>query len=133
MRKTLLIIVSILMLTACGELKKEATRKQLAVASQVANLTLKGKIIDTGIVCEGCEFKDDNLTYYYTLDEKTISIESLKETEELLIEGHKEELKQIVIGNDFFKQLGEIEGTVTFHYTGNISGENIVITLNVPN
>ncbi|MBR4066345.1 MAG: hypothetical protein IKJ97_06305 [Bacteroidaceae bacterium] len=133
MKKTLLIIVSILMLTACGELKKEATRKQLAVEARLANLTLKGMIIDTGIVCEGCEFKDDKFTYYYTLDENVISIESLKETEEVLIEGHKEELKQVAIGNDFFKKLGEIEGTVTFHYTGDMSGENIVITLNVPN
>ena len=129
MKKILLFILPALMFFSCAE----SAHKQLEHIARTTDFELKGSTIETGIVCDGCEFKENEFIYYYTFDEGLIPHESLEANKEELREAYTAALAHEAAGNDFYDLIKEIEGNVTYHFTGNRSGRTFVISIRLPN
>lgn len=134
MKKILLLILPALMLVSCAEIIKESARKQLSATAEITDIELKGSTIDIGIVCDGCEFKNDEFIYYYTFNEDIIPYEALKENEMMLREEFKRDLQmEAIAGDEFYSLLKDVDGKITYHYTGKNTGRTFIITLKMPN
>ena len=129
MKKILIFILPALMLFSCAE----SAQKQLERIAQRTDFEFKGKTIDTGIVCDGCGFKENSFTYYYTFDEELITHEALEANKEELREEYTSTLANEAADNSFYDLIKEIDGNLIYHFTGNTSGKTFVISIKVPN
>lgn len=125
MKRILFIMLSALIMTACGSSNsdKEQARRMLAAEAIATNNQLQGMQIDFATKSDGCEFKDDIFHYYYTVYEEYVTIEAL--------EACKEERKEEIIGflesseetKEMTRLMRSINGKFIFHYTGSESGK----------
>ena len=92
MKRILFIMLSALIMTACGSSNsdKEQARRMLAAEAIATNNQLQGMQIDFATKSDGCEFKDDIFHYYYTVYEEYVTIEAL--------EACKDEIEVFIIG-----------------------------------
>lgn len=133
MKRILFIMLSALIMTACGSSnsEKEQARRMLAAEAIATNNQLQGMQIDFATKSDGCEFKDDIFHYYYTVYEEYVTIEAL--------EACKEERKEAIIGilesseetKEMIRLMRSINGKFIYHYTGSESGKcsDIIIEL----
>lgn len=125
MKRILFIMLSALIMTACGSSNsdKEQARRMLAAEAIATNNQLQGMQIDFATKSDGCEFKDDIFHYYYTVYEEYVTIEAL--------EACKEERKEAIIGflesseetKEMTRLMRSINGKFIYHYTGSESGK----------
>jgi hypothetical protein len=129
MKKTILLILPMLALASCDRLNKEFTRKEIALALKYANARLSNEIFDEGILYDSIGFCNDEITYHFSIDEEHIDIETMKEFREEIRDQHKSDLLIMEKeGIQIFSMLNEIDGKITYIYTGNISGDTIKFT-----
>ena len=129
MKKILTFILPALMLFSCAK----SAHKQLEHIARTTDFELRGSTIETGIVCDGCEFKGNEFIYYYTFDEELIPYESLESNKKELYEAYASTLTKEAVGNDFYNLIKEIDGNVTYHFTGNPSARTFIISIKVSN
>lgn len=133
MKKITLLLLAVLVLAACSpqDNARSNARRDLQAAIEEANKLMKGKRVDYCTTVEKCEFKDDNVHYYYIIDENHIDMD--------LFEGIKEEVKAAAYetfakapdAEEVFKLLEIINGDIILHYKGDQSGKTVTIELGI--
>lgn len=131
MKKTILFVLSVLLLTSCGssETEKNEARRILSQEAEVTNKTIKGFQIDFATTSDGCEFSNDVFYYYYTINEQYITIESIREREGELKESIKTTLESMPETQNLIKHIKTIDGKMRYQYTGSQSHKSFTITL----
>ena len=136
MKKILYAVFSIMLLASCGggkakvtESDKAEAREMLRTELEYANNTLAGKQVDYATFCDGCEFYNDEAHYYYTVNEDYITIQQLKDNVGEFKKRQKEMIKIMPATKELCRLLEMIDGRIIFHYTGDYSGQTVMITL----
>lgn len=104
--------------------EKEATRSCINEAIVIANDMIGGKQVDFMTFCDKVEFRNDNVYYYYTIDESYASISDVRNN----INSIKEKVEMTFDTNPEAKELAEmvakLNGKFVYKYTGDQSGES---------
>lgn len=108
---------------------REEARSFLRSSMTAANELMSGKEVDVMTICDRIEFRDDNVYYYYTIDESQVSIATLRSMQDTMRENIRNNLENTA-GTDLITDRLEIlHGKIVYIYTGNQSGESFRITL----
>ena len=128
--------LSLILMISCGGSKQKASENEIAEARELikaeieaANELLRGKQIDFMTVCDGAEFVNDEIHYYYTIDEEYVTIDALRASVDDVKETQKEVLKSIPSTKELISLLEIVGGSLTFHYEGDYSGQRVSITV----
>ena len=134
MKKILFLALSLMFMISCGGSKQKASENEMAearelikVAIEAADEMLRGKQIDFMTVCDGAEFVNDEIHYYYTIDEDYATIDVLKASADDIKETQKATLESMASTKELISQLETVGGSLTFHYKGNYSGETVSV------
>ena len=128
MKKILLLALSLIFMISCGGSKQKAEARELIKAEvEAADEMLRGEQIDFMTVCDGAEFVNDEIHYYYTVDEDYATIDVLKASADDIKENQREALESMPSTKELISLLETIGGSMTFHYKGDYSGETISI------
>ena len=87
MKKIILLAISFLLLVSCGgdnkkvasESEKKEAREFLKQDAVATNNILAGKQIDFVTVCDQVKFVNDEIHYYYTIDESQITMDRIEQ------------------------------------------------------
>lgn len=108
---------------------REEARSFLRSSMTAANELMSGKEVDVMTICDRIEFRDDNVYYYYTIDESQVSIATLRSMQDTMRENIRNNLENTA-GTDLITDRLEIlHGKIVYIYTGNQSGESFRISL----
>lgn len=108
---------------------REEARSFLRTSMTAANELMSGKEVDVMTICDRIEFRDDNVYYYYTIDESQVSIATLRSMQDTMRENIRNNLENTA-GTDLITDRLEIlHGKIVYIYTGNQSGESFRISL----
>lgn len=130
MKKILFLALSLIFMISCGGSKQKAEARELIKAEvEAADEMLRGEQIDFMTVCDGAEFVNDEIHYYYTVDEDYATIDVLKASADDIKENQREALESMPSTKELISLLETIGGSMTFHYKGDYSGETISITV----
>ncbi len=135
-KKILFLALSLILMISCGGSKQKASENEIAEARELikaeveaANELLRGEQIDFMTVCDGAEFVNDEIHYYYTIDEEYVTIDALRASVDDVKETQKEALKSIPSTKELISLLEIVGGSLTFHYEGDHSGQRVSITV----
>ena len=130
MKKILFLALSLIFMISCGGSKQKSEARELIKAEvEAADEMLRGEQIDFMTVCDGAEFVNDEIHYYYTVDEDYATIDVLKASADDIKENQREALESMPSTKELISLLETIGGSLTFHYKGDYSGETISITV----
>ena len=130
MKKILFLALSLIFMISCSGSKQKAEARELIKAEvEAADEMLRGEQIDFMTVCDGAEFVNDEIHYYYTVDEDYATIDVLKASADDIKENQREALESMPSTKELISLLETIGGSMTFHYKGDYSGETISITV----
>lgn len=136
MKKILFLALSLMFMISCGGSKQKASENEMAEARELvkaeieaADEILRGEKIDFMTVCDGAEFVNDEIHYYYTIDEDYATIDVLRASADDVKENQREMLENMSSTKELISLLETIGGSMTFHYKGNYSGETVSITV----
>ena len=130
MKKILFLALLLIFMISCGGSKQKAEARELIKAEvEAADEMLRGEQIDFMTVCDGAEFVNDEIHYYYTVDEDYATIDVLKASADNIKENQREALESMPSTKELISLLETIGGSLTFHYKGDYSGETISITV----
>ncbi len=108
---------------------REEARSFLRTSMTATNELMSGKEVDVMTICDRIEFRDDNVYYYYTIDESQVSIATLRSMQDTMRENIRNNLENTA-GTDLITDRLEIlHGKIVYIYTGNQSGESFRISL----
>jgi hypothetical protein len=135
MKKLLFIVIAALALFSCTNAAKEAEtgndktlnaadfEKQIEAEIVAANNLLKGKQIDFNTLCDGAEYKDKTVHYYYIINEEFATIDQLKENESAIKERQIAMFENQPEAKQFIDMLKKAKCSMRLHFTGNQSGD----------
>ena len=136
MKKILFLALSLIFMISCGGSKQKASENEIAEARELikaeveaADELLRGEQIDFMTVCDGAEFVNDEIHYYYTIDEEYVTIDALRASVDDVKETQREALESMSSTKELISLLETVGGSLTFHYKGDYSGETISITV----
>ena len=136
MKKILFLALSLMFMISCGGSKQKASENEMAearelikVAIEAADEMLRGKQIDFMTVCDGAEFVNDEIHYYYTIDEEYVTIDALRASVDDVKENQRAALESMPSTKELISLLETVGGSLTFHDKGDYSGETISITV----
>lgn len=108
---------------------REEARSFLRTSMTAANELMAGKLVDEMTTCDRIEFRNDNVYYYYIIDESQISIATLRSMQDTMRENIRNNLENTA-GTDLITDRLEIlHGKIVYIYTGNQSGESFRLSL----
>lgn len=127
MKKSIFIMLAIALFAACkgnvSESEKDAARMYIGDAIEVANDMIGGKQIDFMTYCDMVEFRNDNVYYYYTVDEDYATMDHIRNNIDVI----KEQAERVFDNDQSAKEvadmLAKLNGKFVYRYTGNKSGE----------
>lgn len=132
MKKILLIFCSAVILLSCvASQKEEEARKFIQEKIRLEKETVVGKQIDYLTRYDDCEFRNDNIYYYYTIDESYVTISQMKEIENSIREELKYNFNSISSFGLLKEKLKILNGNIYCIYRGNYSQDIFTITINL--
>ena len=136
MKKILFLALSLILMISCGGSKQKASENEKAEArafikSEVENADkiLRGKQIDFMTVWDSAIYVNGDIHYYYTLDESYATIESIRGKVDEIKEKQKAMMESVPAGKELVSKLELINADMTYHYKGNLSGDELSITV----
>lgn len=109
--------------------RKEEARSYLRLGMAEANSQMSGKKVDHITTCDKIEFKNDNVYYYYIIDESQMSITELRGMKDTIKESIINTLNNTPGTEVLIEQLEILHGKIIYVYTGNRSEESFTISL----
>ena len=112
MKKILFLALSLIFMISCGGSKQKASENEMAEARElikaeveVADELLRGEQIDFMTVCDGAEFVNDEIHYYYTIDEDYATIDVLRASADDIKENQREALESMPSTKELIRLL----------------------------
>lgn len=135
MKKIILLAISFLLLVSCGgdnkkvasESEKKEAREFLKQDAVATNNLLAGKQVDFVTVCDQVKFVNDEVHYYYTIDESQITMDMIEQKAGELKTNARSMLNAMDDTKKYISLLEVINGKLIFHYRGNTTGESVAI------
>lgn len=155
MKKIILFAISFLLLVSCGgdnkkvasesekkevrefcggdnkkvasESEKKEAREFLKQDAVATNNILAGKQIDFVTVCDQVKFVNDEIHYYYTIDESQITMDRIEQNADELIKNARSMFNARDDLKKYISLLEVINGKLIYHYKGNTTGESVAI------
>lgn len=135
MKKIILLAISFLLLVSCGgdnkkvasESEKKEAREFLKQDAVATNNLLAGKQVDFVTVCDQVKFVNDEVHYYYTIDESQITMDMIEQKAGELKTNARSMLNSRDDTKKYISLLEVINGKLIFHYRGNTTGESVAI------
>ena len=136
MKKILYAVFSIMLLASCGGGKAKVTESDKAEARELimaeietANDFIAGKQVDYATVCDGCEFYNDEIHYYYTFNEDYVNVDLLKNNVGEIKQTQQAIIESMPATRELRDLLKTVNGKLIHHYTGDSSGRTVVVTV----
>lgn len=136
MKKILLLALSLIFMISCGGSKQKTNENEKAEAyefikSEVESVDkiLRGKQIDFMTVCDSAIFVNGDIHYYYTIDEGYTSIEAVRDNVNEVKNNQKTMMESVPAGKELVSKLEMINASLTYHYRGSLTGEELSITV----
>jgi hypothetical protein len=94
-----------------------------------ANDQLTGMQMDYATISDGCNFMNDNVYYYYTIDEDYINISDMIANEREIKRNLRSTLESMPETEALIQNLKKINGNIIYQYTGDITGKTAQFVL----
>ena len=108
---------------------KNEIRSQVRAEIEAADEVLRGKQVDFMTVCDRAVFVNDEVHYYYTIDEDYKTIEEFRGIAGEIKSNIRAVWESIPEVEELLSKLEQIGGRMVVHYKGNYSGETLSITV----
>lgn len=150
MKKITFLLLTVFALIACDSAEKENTRNSmkdksahsrldkqqiekartfLKAEAKAAHQQLAGKQVDMATVSDGCKFKNDNICYYYIVDEDQVSIASMEANRDAIENNLRAMLENMPATKPLIDNLKILDGKVIYQYKGSDTGKTMEIEL----
>lgn len=132
MKKIIMLMLLLVTLVACNqpsEREKANAREFLRNEISFANDQLTGMQMDYATISDGCNFMNDNVYYYYTIDEDYINISDMIANEREIKRNLRSTLESMPETEALIQNLKKINGKIIYQYTGDITGKTAQFVL----
>ena len=136
MKKILYAVLSLVLLVSCGgsdskvsESDKAEARELIRAEIETTNDFLAGKQVDYATVCDGCEFYNDEIHYYYTFNEDYVNVDLLRSNVEEIKKNQRSIIESMPATRELSDLLKTVNGKLIYHYTGDCSGRTVLVTV----
>lgn len=133
MKKIFFVLLASVVMFSCGDANKKERkelRSLLTSTFEITNEQMQGMVIDEITTCDGCEFKNDRIYYYYTINEAYLPISQMKAETSVRRDAIKSAIDnngEMLVLVDMLKKLDD--GGFTYIYKGNTTGESVTIDI----
>lgn len=129
MKKITFLLLTVFIMVACDSAEKEKARTFLEAEAKAAHSQLAGKQIDMATTVDRCEFTNDNIYYYYIVDENKVSIENLEANRKVIEDNTRSVLENMPATKPLIDNLKILDGKVIYQYKGSDTGKTMEIEL----
>ena len=132
MKKIIFTLLAAVMLFSCDTVsqeEKENMRELLSTSFNLVNKMISGQMVDDVTRCDSCVFKDDYVSYFYTIDETILPLSQIRKESSIRKNGIKTTLENNVEMEFMIDMLKKLDGGFNYIYKGSTTGATHTITI----